>query len=148
MARGHYHHAVWMAHTVEERGGGKGVVEGVVHEGGTGAGGGVDGNQKPVQMMGRRALRGVFGPALPHDVEEGRGETGGAWRERVWNLWREAVLDKGHQNGVVLVLERHLAKRQRPRDDADGVHVGAIVRGGAMEVPEQLRYKNFRGGPI
>jgi hypothetical protein len=87
-------------------------------------------------MMGRRALRGVFGPALPHDVEEGRGETGGAWRERVWNLRREAFFDEGHQNGVVLVFERHFAKRQLPKDDADGVHVGAIIRGGSVE---QLR---------
>ena len=72
------------------------MADGIKNEGRAGTGGGVDGNQKPVHMVGRRALRGVFGPALPHDVEEGRGETGGAWRERVWNVQGEAVLDERH----------------------------------------------------
>jgi hypothetical protein len=60
--------------------------------------------------------------------------------ERVRNLERQAVLNEGHQNGRVLVLERHLAERQLPKDNAEGIHVSAIICSDAVE--------QLGGGPL
>jgi hypothetical protein len=62
---------------VEEGGGGEGVAEGEVHEGGTGTGRGVDGNQNAVHFAGGGALLGVLGPAPLHDDKENWGERSG-----------------------------------------------------------------------
>ena len=120
------------AEAVEE-GGGEGVVGAVVHDRRTGTRGGVDRYQKTVQMMGRRALRGVLGPALPHHVEESRRKSRCAGGERVRNLERQAFFNEGHQNRRVLGLKRHLAESQLPKDDADGIHVSAIICSDAVE---------------
>ena len=77
--------------------------------------------------MGRRALRGVLGPALPHQVEESRRKSRCARGERVRNLGRQAVLNEGHQNRRVFGLERRVAERQLPKDDAESIHVSARI---------------------
>ena len=83
--------------------------------------------------MGGGALRGVLGPALPHHVEESRRKSRCARGERVRNLGRHAFFNEGHQNRRVLVLERHLAKRQLPKDNAERIHVSAIICSDAVE---------------
>jgi hypothetical protein len=66
------------ADTVEEGGGGEGVVEGEMQEGGTGTGRGINGNQNAVHFAGGGALLGVLGPAALHDDKENGGERCGA----------------------------------------------------------------------
>jgi hypothetical protein len=77
--------------------------------------------------MGGGALRWVLSAALPHHVEERRRKSRCAAGQRVPNLGRQAILNQGHQNRRVYGLERRVAERQLPKDDAESIHVRARI---------------------